>query len=131
MALQYLQEKLINGARALDVGSGSGYLTACFAKMVSSFVVCIQIQIGPAGKAVGIEHIQGLVDLSLANVRKTNADLLESGTLTFVRGDGRLGYAKDAPYNAIHVGAAADNVPQEVIIQFKADSSALFLMQIN
>lgn len=29
-------------------------------------------------------------------------------------GDGRLGHAADGPYNAIHVGAAADTLPQEV-----------------
>lgn len=29
-------------------------------------------------------------------------------------GDGRLGYPDEAPYNAIHVGAAADTLPQEV-----------------
>lgn len=30
-------------------------------------------------------------------------------------GDGRLGYAAEAPYNAIHVGAAADTLPQQVL----------------
>lgn len=29
-------------------------------------------------------------------------------------GDGRLGYPKAAPYDAIHVGAAAEKVPQAV-----------------
>lgn len=29
-------------------------------------------------------------------------------------GDGRLGYTEDAPYNAIHVGAAAPTLPQAV-----------------
>lgn len=29
-------------------------------------------------------------------------------------GDGRLGHPVDGPYNAIHVGAAADTLPQEV-----------------
>lgn len=29
-------------------------------------------------------------------------------------GDGRLGYAADSPYNAIHVGAAAETLPQQV-----------------
>ena len=33
-ALELLREQLAPGATALDVGSGSGYLTACFAKMV-------------------------------------------------------------------------------------------------
>lgn len=29
-------------------------------------------------------------------------------------GDGRLGHAADGPYNAIHVGAAAETLPQTV-----------------
>ncbi len=29
-------------------------------------------------------------------------------------GDGRKGYAKDGPYNAIHVGAAAPVLPEDV-----------------
>lgn len=29
-------------------------------------------------------------------------------------GDGRLGYPSEGPYNAIHVGAAAPNLPQAV-----------------
>lgn len=35
-ALELLKDQLVEGAKALDVGSGSGYLTACFARMVSS-----------------------------------------------------------------------------------------------
>jgi len=31
-----------------------------------------------------------------------------------VAGDGRLGYPDDAPYDAIHVGAAAATIPQPV-----------------
>lgn len=36
-ALELLKDQLVEGAKALDVGSGSGYLTACFARMVSSW----------------------------------------------------------------------------------------------
>ena len=35
-ALEVLSDKLVEGASALDVGSGSGYLTACLARMVMS-----------------------------------------------------------------------------------------------
>lgn len=38
-ALELLSVKLMEGATALDVGSGSGYLTACFARMVGSLLV--------------------------------------------------------------------------------------------
>ena len=41
MALELLSEQLQNGARALDVGSGSGYLTACMAIMVICFYINI------------------------------------------------------------------------------------------
>lgn len=33
-ALELLKNQLVNGTRALDVGSGSGYLTACMAIMM-------------------------------------------------------------------------------------------------
>ena len=32
----------------------------------------------------------------------------------YIAGDGRQGYAKDAPYDAIHVGAASDGIPDAV-----------------
>lgn len=43
-------------------------------------------------------------------------------------GDGRLGYPEDAPYNAIHVGAAAPTLPQAVsFIQFSTTTRYLEL----
>jgi len=107
-ALEYLVDHLAEGATCLDVGSGSGYLAACMALMV-----------GPRGKVVGIEHIPELVDLSIKNVRKHHGDLLDSGRLTLVAGDGRLGYTSEAPYDCIHVGAAAPKIPTALLEQLK------------
>ena len=71
---------------------------------------------GPQGKAVGIDHIKELVDSSVENIKKDSnlAKLLETGQITMVTGDGRLGYEPEAPYDAIHVGAAAPTLPQHV-----------------
>ena len=63
---------------------------------------------------VGIDHIDELINWSKENVRKDDASLLDSGRIKFIVGDGRKGYPEDAPYNAIHVGAAAPTLPQEV-----------------
>lgn len=63
---------------------------------------------------VGIEHINELVEISERNVRKHHANLLDSGQIKFVVGDGRKGYKPEAPYDAIHVGAAASEMPQDV-----------------
>jgi len=65
--LELLKDRLVEGERALDIGSGSGYLTACMAIMV-----------GEKGKAVGIDHISELVTKSIENVKKDNPDLLDS-----------------------------------------------------
>jgi len=109
-ALEILSEHLKEGSKALDVGSGSGYLSACMALMV-----------GPTGKAVGIDHIKELVDGSIQNLRKDPAigQLLETGQLVMVTGDGRQGYEQEAPFDAIHVGAAAPTLPHALIDQLK------------
>lgn len=107
-ALEMLKNDLKEGSVALDVGSGSGYLTACMAELV-----------GKTGKVVGIDHIAELVELSKANIMKGNADLLKDERVVMVTGDGRLGYPKEGPYDAIHVGAAANPVPPALIEQLK------------
>lgn len=106
-ALELLQEHLRPGMRALDVGSGSGFLTACMALMV-----------GATGRAVGIDHIPELVDLARQNLeRDGKGALLQSGQLELVLGDGREGWPAAGPYHAIHVGAAAAELPQQLVDQ--------------
>ncbi|KAK6276015.1 hypothetical protein POUND7_005724 [Theobroma cacao] len=107
--LQLLEENLQPGMHALDVGSGTGYLTACFAIMV-----------GRQGRAVGVEHIPELVASSIENIKKcAAAPLLKEGSLSVHTGDGRQGWSECAPYDAIHVGAAAPEIPQPLLDQLK------------
>ncbi|XP_042421512.1 protein-L-isoaspartate O-methyltransferase-like isoform X5 [Zingiber officinale] len=107
--LELLADHLQPGMKALDVGSGTGYLTACFAMMV-----------GPEGLAVGVEHIPELVEFSTNNIRNSAAaSFLNEGSLSLNVGDGRLGWPEQAPYDAIHVGAAAHEIPQMLIDQLK------------
>uniref|UniRef100_A0A7S2XGB9 protein-L-isoaspartate(D-aspartate) O-methyltransferase n=1 Tax=Lotharella oceanica TaxID=641309 RepID=A0A7S2XGB9_9EUKA len=107
-ALELLQGHLKPGARVLDVGSGSGYLSVCFAKMV-----------GKTGKVVGIDVIDELVDNSIDNVKKHHSDLLESGNLQIKKADGWKGDPQNGPFDAIHVGAAAVSVPAALVEQLK------------
>ena len=120
--LEVLHHHLKPGARVLDVGSGTGYLTALF----SAFV-------GSDGVVVGVEHVPELVRLAERNFQADGkAHLLatkkhhprgEAGdgsalsSVRFVAADGRLGYEPEAPYDAIHVGAAAPHVPDALVEQ--------------
>ncbi|XP_056175063.1 protein-L-isoaspartate O-methyltransferase 1-like isoform X3 [Syzygium oleosum] len=107
--LELLENNLQPGMHALDIGSGTGYLTACFAMMV-----------GPQGCAVGVEHIPELVADSVKNVqRSAAAPFLKEGALSLHVGDGRLGWPEHAPYDAIHVGAAAPEIPKALVDQLK------------
>ncbi|XP_045479727.1 protein-L-isoaspartate(D-aspartate) O-methyltransferase [Harmonia axyridis] len=107
-ALELLKDQLTKGTRALDVGSGSGYLTACMALMM-----------GEKGVAVGIDHISELVETSKMNIMKDNPELLETERVKLITGDGRKGYSEMAPYDAIHVGAAAPTLPADLVSQLK------------
>jgi protein-L-isoaspartate(D-aspartate) O-methyltransferase len=60
---------------------------------------------------VGIEHTQPLVARSKENVRAENPELLTSQRIIFYQGDGWRGKQDHAPYDAIHVGAAAEGSP--------------------
>ncbi|KAJ3310774.1 hypothetical protein HDV04_004656 [Boothiomyces sp. JEL0838] len=104
-ALDYLEASCKEGSRVLDIGSGSGYLAACFAHMV-----------GPKGKVVGIDHIPELVEQSKLNVLADHPALLEN-QLEFHVGDGRVGFEAAAPYDAIHVGAYHPTIPHQLIEQ--------------
>uniref|UniRef100_A0A2K6SHV4 Protein-L-isoaspartate O-methyltransferase n=1 Tax=Saimiri boliviensis boliviensis TaxID=39432 RepID=A0A2K6SHV4_SAIBB len=103
-ALELLFDQLHEGAKALDVGSGSGILTACFARMVRALFLILDV----------VEHLQSQL---LRRLRQENP--LSRGGAGAVMGDGRMGYAEEAPYDAIHVGAAAPVVPQALIDQLK------------
>lgn len=139
-ASEYLLTYLQAGSKILDVGSGSGYLTAIFHHLISPG------DGRPTGKVVGIDHIAELVDWSVENLKRDGlGPALESGQIEMVTGDGRkgrlinhsrgfwnplsplpAGYAPGGPYDCIHVGAAAPTIPQELIDQL-AQPGRLFI----
>jgi len=91
-AAEALLPYLKPGARVLDVGSGSGYLTCVLAALVM-----------PGGMVVGVEHIEALRGLGEGNSRKgrESGGWVESGKVRFVLGDGRMGWREGAPWDAI------------------------------
>ena len=70
-AIEYLKPVLKPGATILDIGSGSGYLTACFGEAVKVYHDDENLR----GKVVGLEVISKLVQYSI-NILKKNYNLL-------------------------------------------------------
>lgn len=115
-ALQELAPNLVPGAKVLDVGCGSGYLVSCFAELVR----------GNGGHAYGIDHIDGLVELSEKNMMRGNPAYLEDGDASLYVADGFKGLPAHAPFDAIHVGAAAAVLPDDLVAQL-APGGKLFI----
>ncbi|CDM32412.1 hypothetical protein DTO013E5_3404 [Penicillium roqueforti] len=115
-ACEYLIDYLKPGARVLDVGSGSGYLTHVIANLVTSSSGNAQ------GQVIGIDHIPELTDMARSNMNKSKkgSAFQTNGTVKFITGDGRLGWKEGAPYDAIHVGAAADKLHPTLVDQLRA-----------
>jgi protein-L-isoaspartate(D-aspartate) O-methyltransferase len=82
----------------LEVGTGSGYVTALLAELVA--------------RVVSIER-----HASLANSARATIVAMGYQNVTIVAGDGTQGFPPSAPYNAILVSAAAPEVPPALLGQ--------------
>jgi protein-L-isoaspartate(D-aspartate) O-methyltransferase len=84
--------------QVLEVGLGSGYQAAVLAKL--------------ARHVVGIERVAELTERARATLAQLGVDNVEAH-----EGDGTLGYAAAAPYDAIVVSAGAPHVPDALVAQ--------------
>ena len=71
------------------------------------------------GYVLGIEHIKELCDFGVKNMLKHHKNLLYNKIIELIHGDGRKGCNEKAPFDCIHVGAAAMQAPQEYLDQLK------------
>lgn len=76
--------------------------------------------VGAKGKVCGIEYIKEVYEIGLNNLKKNEHDLLDSGNIKLECGDGWKGMESDAPFNSIHVGAAAEKIPSKLIDQLSS-----------
>jgi protein-L-isoaspartate(D-aspartate) O-methyltransferase len=83
--------KLTGNEKVLEIGTGSGYQTALLSRLAS--------------QVFSIERIPELLD----KARETKK--IGARNISFLLGDGTLGWRQYAPYDAILVGAAAPEVP--------------------
>jgi len=90
-------------AKVLEVGTGCGYQAAVLAAVF--------------GEVVSIERVRGLAEAARANLRP-----LRLGNLRLVFGDGRLGAPSAAPFDAIIVAAAGEEIAEDLLLQMGVPS---------
>lgn len=96
---RYLQVLALGGTeRVLEVGTGSGYQTALLARV--------------AEQVFTIERIPALLESARETLQQTGVR-----NVSFLLGDGSVGWRDYAPYDAILVGAAAPDVPRPLFEQ--------------
>jgi len=90
-------------AKVLEVGTGCGYQAVVLAAVF--------------GEVVSIERVRGLAEAARANLRP-----LRLGNLRLVFGDGRLGAPSAAPFDAIIVAAAGEEIAEDLLLQMRVPS---------
>ncbi|HEV2884765.1 MAG TPA: protein-L-isoaspartate(D-aspartate) O-methyltransferase [Pyrinomonadaceae bacterium] len=89
-------------SRVLEIGAGSGYQTAILAKV--------------AGQVYSIERIANLAREAQTRIRQLG---IYNATVKCF--DGTLGWASNAPYDAILVAAGGPGIPEPLVAQLKVD----------
>jgi len=100
IALMVETLKLAEGEHILEVGTGSGYLTAVLAEQ--------------GGHVSSIE-----LSSHLAIRARTTLRALGYQNVNVHVGDGTLGWASEAPFDAIVIGAAASILPRPLLAQLR------------
>ncbi len=96
----------------LEIGTGCGYQTSILSMLFK--------------KVTTIERINSLYDQSkkrLINMGFKN--------ISYILGDGYLGYEKNSPYDAIIITAAADKIPDKLISQLAPNGRIVLPLKIN
>ena len=105
---RYLEVLELTGKeKVLEIGTGSGYQTALLSKLASQVFT--------------IERIAPLLERAKEILRQVGAN-----NVSFMLGDGTLGWSQFAPYDAILVGAAAPEIPPAYVEQL-ADGGRLLI----
>jgi protein-L-isoaspartate(D-aspartate) O-methyltransferase len=105
--LELLEPK--RGEKILDVGTGSGWQAALLAYLVKD-------EETGEGKVISIERIEELKNFAEKNISKYE-DL--KNNVVLVKGNGALGYKKEAPYDKIIAAASGSRVPLSFKRQLK------------
>jgi len=105
--------------RILDVGCGSGYLTACFGRLFLPQREDQQCDSMGEGIVTGIDIHSDLVETARTNMVKMDSDLLNDGVVTLKTGNGWKASESSPHFDAIHVGAAASHFPRHLANQLK------------
>lgn len=116
------------GEKILDIGTGSGWKAALLAYVVSQESSRDKIQ-KTNGKVVSVEVVPELHQMAQKNLSKPNFTLYDSVKL--VLGNGKDGYAPEAPYDRIISGAGAVEVPQSWKKQLKVGGRLLTPLRSN
>jgi protein-L-isoaspartate(D-aspartate) O-methyltransferase len=129
--------------KLLDVGCGSGYLTACLGRWLkprddtnstnatesssssTAAAATATSILGRRGRVFGIDIQRHLVEMTRTNIMSNDADLLrahgdnEPPVVTLATANGWEGLPNEAPFDAIHVGASAATIPTQLVAQLK------------
>lgn len=94
--------QLAEGQKVLEIGTGVGYHAAVAKKIV-----------GDAGEVHTVEYLPELAELAKRNLKTAKIDVKVH------QGDGALGWAAAAPYDAIYITCAVPDIPQPLADQLR------------
>ena len=78
--LKYLGDRLATARNMLDIGTGSGFVSACMAELSP-----------PESKVYAVDHIAAINEFAKFNISKICPHFIKRNKIVFVTQDGRQG----------------------------------------
>ncbi|CRG95831.1 protein-l-isoaspartate o-methyltransferase, putative [Plasmodium gallinaceum] len=123
LSLKRLMSVLKPGSRAIDVGSGSGYLTVCMA-------IRTNVLENKNSFVLGIERVKDLVDFSIENIKRDKPELLNIENFKIIHKNIYQVNEEEKKelglFDAIHVGASASELP-DILVDLLAEDGKLII----
>lgn len=114
--LKYLGDRLVTAKNMLDIGTGSGFVSACMAELSSV-----------DSKVFAVDHIAAINEFARFNISKICPHFIKREKIVFVTQDGRQGLdtylGKKMLYDVIHVGGQLNEVDERAAARDSEEDS--------
>ncbi|KAG5668420.1 hypothetical protein PVAND_016360 [Polypedilum vanderplanki] len=114
-ALESLANHIHPNSKILDIGCGTGYLTACFARLIQA--KARENLTAATGTVYAVDYHPKLIEFAVESLNLDDQKLIKNGRVKIFQSGSIKACTEFGPFDVIHVGVASNETPSELLSQ--------------